>query len=97
MICRKTNGVADATYGGYHISYEVKKLMYEIPKSCSLVCPCANQSMFYIIYVKPHITIFRCCFVLITYFLRSSYNNHILTFSTKNNRNKRDFISIFKK
>ena len=39
MICRKTNGVADATYGGYHISYEVKKLMYEIPKSCSLVCP----------------------------------------------------------
>ena len=33
MNCRKTNGVADATYGGYHISYEVKKLMYEFPKT----------------------------------------------------------------
>ena len=44
MICRKNgpNGVADATYGGYHISYEVKKLMYEIPKSCSLVCKSIN-------------------------------------------------------
>ena len=39
IICRKngSNGVTDATYGGYHISYEVKKLMYEIPKSCSFV------------------------------------------------------------
>ena len=23
------NGLVDETYGGYHISYEVKKLMYE--------------------------------------------------------------------
>ena len=64
MIFRKTNGVADATYGGYHISYEVKKLMYEKSPKVALWCP--NQSMFYITYVKPHITIFRCCFVFVT-------------------------------
>ena len=29
MVPTGPNGIVDETYGGYHISYEVKKLMYE--------------------------------------------------------------------
>ena len=58
---------------------------------------CANQSMFYIIYVKPHIIIFRCCFVLITYFIQSPISfqqSYFGIFKTEHNK-KAGILSMF--
>ena len=59
---------------------KLKSSCMKFPKRCSLVYQSIN--VLHNLRKTP-ITIFRCCFVLITYFIQSSYNNHILTFSNR--------------